>query len=169
MNISEMTDRILKSYESYYNIKRDEDVLPPFAAEAVFHSHNEQYVLIKSAKLSEQDSNEFVFFANEEHLDVQRLAQLDETAWNAGLSRVVPHKNHRNSDVTLVIIADTVSKEAVSAIKKLHHYKSYRMGFQGWSNYRIIVLENSSGILTYNRQGRELKKLYRKIIKANRA
>lgn len=31
--------------------------------------------------------------------------------------------------------------------KKLRHYQSYKMSFQGWSNYRIIVLENSSGIL----------------------
>lgn len=167
MNISEMTDRILKSYESYYNIKRDEEVPPPFVAQAFFRSRNEQYILIKSAKLSEQESNEFVFFANEGHLDVERLRALDERAWNTGLSYVVPHKVHRNSDVTLVIVAETVSRDAVSAIKKLHHYKSYRMGFQGWSNYRIIVLENSSGLLTYNRQGRELKKLYRKIIKAN--
>lgn len=165
MNLSDLTDRILRSYERYYNIKRDGDVIPPFVAEAVFHSHNEHYVLVKSAKLSEQESNEFVFFASEEALDAATVARLDEKAWNEGLSRVVPHSCHRNSDITLVIVAETVSKEAVSCIKKLHHYKSYRMGFQGWSNYRIIVLENSSGLLTYNRQGRELKKLFRKIIK----
>lgn len=165
MTISETMDRILKSYQNYYDIKRGEDVLPPFVAEAIFHSHNEQYVLVKSAKLSEQESNEFVFFAQEEQLDAGTVNQLDEIAWNAGLSRVVPHNSHRNSDVTLVIVAETVSKEAAARIKKLHHYKSYRIGFQGWSNYRIIVLENSSGLLIYNRQGRELKKLYRKIIK----
>lgn len=165
MNTTEMLDRILKSYRSYYNIKQGEDVLPPFAAEAVFHSHDEQYILVKSAKLSELESREYVFFAVEKQLDSEKVMRLDEKAWNEGLSRVVPHRSHRNTDITLVIVAETVSQEAVSCIKKLHHYKSYRMGLQGWSNYRIVVLENSSGSLTYNRRGRELKKLYRKIIK----
>lgn len=165
MNTTERLDIILTSYKRYYNIKKGKDVLPPFAAEAVFHSHDEQYILVKSAKLSELESREYAFFATEERLDAERAAQLDEKAWNEGLSRVVPHRNHRNTDITLVIVAETVTKEAVSFIKKLYHYKSYRMGLQGWSNYRIVVLENSSGLLTYNRRGRELKKLYQKIIK----
>lgn len=164
MNAANMTDRILKSYESYYDIRK-EDVCPPFVAEAVFHSHNEQYIFLKSAKLSEQDSNEFVFFANEDTLDADRIRLLDQTAWQEGLSRVTPHRNHRNSDITLVVVAETVSKEAVSCIKKLHHYQSYRFGLQGWSNYRVIVLETSTGSLTYNRQGRELRKLYQRINK----
>lgn len=164
MNVPDMTERILKSYERYYNIRK-ENVCAPFVAEAIFHSHNEQYIFIKSAKLSEQDSSEFVFFANEESLSADRIRSLDEIAWKEGLSRVTPHKSHRNSDVTLVIIAETVSKEAVSCIKKLHHYKSYHLGLQGWSNYRVIVLETSTGSLTHNRHGRELRKLYQKIIK----
>ena len=165
MNRSEMTDRILKSYERYYDIKRNEEATEPFVAEAVFHSHNEQYVFTKRATLSAQESNEYVFFANESHLDAERTELLSSAAWSEGLSRVSAHSSHRNSDVTLVIVAETVSKEAISRIKKLHHYRSYHMGFQGWSAFRVIVLEHSSGLLTYNRRGRELKKLYQKIVK----
>lgn len=53
----EALGRILRSYQTYYNIKT-EAVEPPFAAEAIFGSHNEQYFLIKKAKVADIDTNE---------------------------------------------------------------------------------------------------------------
>lgn len=164
MNTAELTELILKSYERYYDIKR-EDVLSPFVAEAVFHSSNEQYFLIHSAKLSEQEANEYVFFANTDTLDRESLLRMDEIAWKEGSSRVKPHNNHRNTDVTLVIVTQTAATDAISCARKLHHYQSYKLGFWGWSNYRVIILDNSTDSLTTNRQGRDLKKLFRNIIK----
>lgn len=164
MTAQEACNFILKSYQNYYDVNR-ETPAPPFAAEAVFRSHNEQYFLLKSATISESESNEYVFFAVCGHLDSDMLRRLDEAAWSEGLSRVTPHKNHRNSDVTLVIVADSIPADAAALAKKLHHYKSYRFGLMGWTNYRIMVLESSFGRLVYNRQGKALKKMFRNIIK----
>ena len=164
MTATEALDTLLRSYVQYYDVIR-EDVEPPFAAEAQFHSHEEQYFLIKSARISEADSHEYVFFAAEESMDLAGVNALDETAWSRGMARVKPHKDHRNSDVTLVILAEHIAPEAMAAIKKLKHYQSYRFGFQGWSNYRVIALETSSGSLTCNRLGQSLKKLFRNISK----
>ena len=55
----EALERVLRSYQTYYNIKT-EAVEPPFAAEAIFGSHNEQYFLIKKAKVADIDTNETV-------------------------------------------------------------------------------------------------------------
>ena len=162
MTASEALEKLLRSYVQYYDIIR-EDVTPPFAAEAVFHSHDAQYVLIKSAQISEAECHEYVFFAAEESVDLATAQQLDETAWTTGLGRVKPYSSHRNSDVTLVIIADHIAPEVMAAIKKFKHYQSYRFGFHGWSNYRVIALETSSGTLAYNRLGQHLKKLFRNI------
>lgn len=162
MSAAETLEKVLKSYEVYYDVNREAE--PPFAAEAVFRSHNEQFFLTRSAKISEAESIEFVFFAAEEHLDAQKLAELDERAWSTGLSRVRPHSSHRNSDVTLIILAEHLDEAAFKAVKRLHRYKSYRLGFQGWSNYRVIALETSSGRLAFNRQGQSQKKLFRNIV-----
>ena len=162
MTATEALERLLRSYIQYYNVVRD-DVEPPFAAEAIFHTHDEQYVLIKRARISEADSSEFVFFATVEDLDEARLTALDEAAWSRGLARVAPHSAHRNSDITLIILAEHIDEAAMAAIKKLRHYKSYRLGLQGWSNYRVIALDTSSGLLSCNRLGRSLKKLLRNI------
>ena len=89
MTTRELTEKLLRAYSAYYNVER-ETPAPPFAAEAVFHSHSEQYFLIKSARLAETESNEYVFFAEEERLDEARLRALAESAWQEGTSRVQP-------------------------------------------------------------------------------
>ena len=65
----------------------------------------------------------------------------------------------------MVIAADSILPELVPEIKRLRHYKSYRFGLMGWTNYRVIALDSSFSCLTFNRQGRALKKLFRSIIK----
>ena len=162
MTPTEALDLILRSYVRYYDVIR-EGAEAPFAAEARFHSHGETYVLVKSARISEADSHEYVYFAAEDALDGERAAALEQAAWEKGLAHVKPHNAHRNSDVTLVILAGSMTPEAKLAVKKSRHSKSYKHSLQGWSNYRAIALETSSGELVYNRLGKDLKKLFRNI------
>lgn len=154
----EKIEQVLKSFVRYYNIKR-EDVTPPFFAEAEFISHNEQYYLVKAAKVADIDSNEYVFFAVEERLTLDKLLELDKTAWETGMSRVKPYYGHKNSDVTLVIIADHIDQDAFLKVKKLKHSKSYKFSLYGYSNYKLIAMDTSLDRLTYNRQGQPLKKI----------
>lgn len=162
MNVADSFEKILKSYETYYDVNRD-DPEPPFEAEAVFHSHDEQFFLVKSAKLGETESNEYVFFSKLDFLDDERLQKLDKTAWEKGIERVRPHAAHRNTDITLIIVSEQIEEDVFSQISKINHYKNYRFGFQGWSHYRLVVLETSSGHMAYNRQGRNLKELFNNI------
>ncbi len=159
MTPDEALARLLPSYTRYYDVIK-ENVQPPFAAEAAFHSHDEQFVLVRSARISESDSHEYVFFAAVEALDAAALSTLEDTAWERGLARVRPHMNHRNSDVTLVILAGHIAPDAKLALKKSRRSKSYKHSLHGWSCYRVIAFETSSGDLVHNRLGRDLKKLF---------
>ena len=150
--------KLLHSFERYYTIKTD-DVTAPFVAEAEFRSHTEQYFLVKAAHISDIDSNEFVFFAAEQSLTFARLSELESTAWTVGLSRVTPYMGHRNSDVTLIVLADKIDDDVLAQVKKLKHSKSYKFSLHGWSNFRALVYETSSGRLAYNRLGKDLRKL----------
>lgn len=163
MNLQEALDKLLPSFQRYYNIKTEE-AEAPFKAEAVFQSHNEQYFLIKSARISEANSNEFIYFHTADSLNADELTQLDTCAWERGISHVEPNYYHRNTDVALIIIAEKIDEEAKKLIRKLKHSKSYQFGLQGYSNYRLIALELSSGCVTHNRQGQSLKKLVSNII-----
>lgn len=165
MTVNEILDKLLRSFQVYYNVKR-EGVAPPFAAEAEFHTHDEQFFLVKSAVLAEAESREYIFFATEEYLDEDLLERLDEAAWGSGMERVIPHKDHRNTDVVLFIVAEKISEEAFQRIPKLRHYQSYHLGLQGWSHYRLVAIEQSSGRAVYNRLGRSYKKLICNIFKS---
>jgi choline-glycine betaine transporter len=77
---------------------------------------------------------------------------------------VQPSSNHRNSDVVLIILTAHAGEDALAQVKKCRHYQSYLWGFHGWSNYRLIVAELSSGRIVHNRHGQILKKLVKKAI-----
>lgn len=158
MRPEEALEKLLPSFMRYYNVKK-EDVTEPFSAEAEFFTHDEAYFLMKTAKLSESESREFIFFKATDHLDAETVKSLDETAWNTGMSRVEITPIHHSTDVSLILLAQTIDKDAAKLIKKLKHHKSYCFNFRGFSRYRLIALETSTGKVTYNHLGSELKKL----------
>ena len=163
MSTDDTLNALLPLFERYYNVNTQTPE-PPFSAEAVFASHNEQYFLIKAAKVADIDTNEYVYFAKCDRLGQDDLERLDNTAWEMGLSKVKPGPGHRNTDVTLVIIADSMDDDVKKSLRKMHHYKSYKFGFNGWSNYRLVAIECSCGKAFYNHQGRSLKKLVGNIL-----
>lgn len=162
MTVDETLSTLLNSYRRYYNIKT-ENVAKPFAAEAIFHTHDEQYFLVKAARLAEADAHEYVFFVTADEIGLSNIKTLDETAWEEGLSRVVPHSNHRSTDIVLVLLAEHITEDAALYIKKVKRYKSYRYTLQGWSNYSVVAIETSTGNFFCNRRGKHLKKLFSNI------
>lgn len=154
-----LLSKVLRSFEAYYNIDR-ETPAEPFDAEASFDMHDEQYFLMKSARLSQSDSREYVFFRLLDHLDRETFLQLDRKAWETTLSRVDLSGNHKSTDACLVIIADSVDPEAAREVQRTDHYKSYRLGLKGWSTCRMTVYECRTGTCFCNRRGRDLSKLF---------
>ena len=162
MELPQIIEKVLPSFERYYTVKKVSD--PPFCAEAEFRSHNEQYFLVRSAHIADIDSNEFVFFASIPNLDSQKLNELTKSAWENGLTRVKPYNGHRNSDVTLIIITDKIDEETKKAIKKTKLYKSYKFSLWGWSNFKLAVVEADTQGIYFNRFGKDYQKLLKKNI-----
>ena len=157
METNDILQAVLRSFVRYYNVR--ENPTPPFAAEAEFHSHSEQYFLTRAAHIADIDSHEYVFFAEEDHLTPERLEELGGKAWNEGLARVKPGPGHRNSDVVLIIIANIIEEKVFGQISKIKYSKSYRFSLHGWSNFRVLAYEVSSGRIACNRAGKSLKKV----------
>lgn len=148
-------DNFMDSYSVYYNINRDE-VTDGFDAEAVFDSKSEQYFLIKAAKVADIHTAEYVYFKKTDKLSDNDLKLLDEKAWNEGISHVKPGPDHKNTDVVLIIFADSIDDDTKECIKKLKHSKNYNHALYGYSNYRLIVIGLNEGIVYFNKQARIL-------------
>lgn len=151
-------EALLRSFQRYYDLKTD-GVDEPFAAEAEFHAHSEQYLLVRAAHVADIDSNEYVFFAVTATLTADYAAELARAAWERGIARVRPYYGHRNSDVTLVVVADCIESSAVTRIQRLRYAKSYKCSLYGWSSFRILAYEAATGRAVYNRRGKDLRAL----------
>jgi len=168
MDLSEVLEKLLLSYKQYYDIAT-EDVLSPFRAEAKFVSHQEQYFLVHSAKLSDIDSTEHVYFAIEDNPSLERLQELAGLAWENGLKSVTPYYGHRNSDVTVIVLASSVDKDVLKACRKIKYSKTYKFMLYGWSNFKFAVIDVSNSSAGSNGQGSDLKKFLLKTLKKSGA
>ena len=158
MELNAALEQVLRSYEAYYTVRRN-PVSSPFAAEAVFHAHGEGYFLVKQARFAEVDSHEYVFFALAPTLTPERVRALSARAWEEGVSRVRPSSIHRASDVLLLILTDELTPSAQQEIRKTRFVKSYRLGLQGYSHFRLAAIEPATLLSVHNRMGEDLAKL----------
>ena len=165
METSQALEKILPAFERYYTVNKDSE--PPFCAQAEFRSHNEQYFLVRSAHIADIDSNEFVYFATTASLTKEVLEDLSKQAWEKGLSKVKPYNGHRNSDITLIILTDTLAEDKnqlIKQIKKTKFYKSYKFSFHAWRNFKIVLVDLETQIIYFNRLGKDYRKLIEKNI-----
>ena len=156
MRTEEIFDRLLEAYSVYYNVEKENAELP-FDAEAVFKARHEQYFLMKSAKLAEIDANEYVYFIKKERAVFEEIKELSGKAWERGLLKVTPDINHKSSDVILIVVADKTDEELKRSIKSIKFSKSYKLGLNGFSSFKLAVIEASTGLSFYNGQGKALK------------
>ena len=154
-------ENVLLSYKKYYDVSKNPG--GTFCATAEFHSHEEQYFLTRSARIAEVDSNEYVYFSLEEKLSLQKLKELSNAAWADGLSKVKPFYGHKNSDISLIVIAGSVEKDATKEAKKIKLHKSYKFSFFGWSNFSLIVYDVSARKTWFNWHGRNLRSIFSKM------
>lgn len=156
MNTDILFEGLIDAYKGYYNIKR-EDVTAPFDAEGYLSNEAEQYFLVKAAKIAFVNSYEYVYFRKCPRIDADTLTELDRIAWETGISEVRPDTNHKNTDVALIVVADVVTQDLRDRIDTFKHSKNYMLGFHGFSNYRLVVIEAPSKTVLTNRRGRELR------------
>ena len=160
MTADDALQKVLPLYSEYYTVTAGGDAAAPFRAEAECVVNDEQYAAYRTVKISAVISRELVFFATADSLDTEQALALAEAAWKEGLRRVEPGPNHRNTDIVLVALTESLSDGAARALTKLRRVKNYKYTFHGGSTLRVVAIETSAGRMVFNRLGRSLKKLY---------
>ncbi|MCR5507381.1 MAG: hypothetical protein K6F34_01705 [Lachnospiraceae bacterium] len=163
MNTDKLFEDVIGAYEGFYNIVNGDEVAP-FDARGFMSNEAKQYFLVKAAKIASVNSYEYVYFKKCQCITAGELKKLDAAAWEDGLKRVKPDADHKNTDVALIIVADEVSGDVKQDINAYRHSASYLLGLHGFSNYRLVVIETSTGDVLTNRRGRDLKDFVQQII-----
>ena len=160
MTRQERLEKLLKAYSHHYDIERDVNAEGGcYPAAATFYMRDENYAFIREAVISAYEQYEYVYFYMTEHLDAAAAKELLDRTLKAGMARIKPHKEHRCSYVTLVILADTVDEEAKTLIQKTRFQKNYRLALHGWMEYHIAAMECSTNSFLSNPAGRGARKI----------
>ena len=159
MTLQARLEKLLKAYSHHYDIERDVHTDEgDYPATATFYMRDENYAFIREAVISAYEQHEYLYFYMTEHLDGAAAKKLLDRTLKAGMSRIKPHKEHKCSYVTLVILADTMDEEAKSLIQKTRFQKNYRLALHGWMEYHIAAMECSTHSFLSNPAGKEAKK-----------
>ena len=158
-----LTDRLntlLEAYSHHYsNITRDvETEYGPYAATADFFMRDENYAFFKKAVISAYEQYEYAYFYLADHLDEAAAKELLDRTLKVGMTRIRPHKEHKSSYVTLVILADTITPEAKKLIQKTRFQKNFRLSLHGWMEYHIAAMECSTNSFLSNPGGKGARK-----------
>lgn len=150
--------RLLAAHEAWFDITRDfEYAGHTFPGFAKFHSHGEQYVLVKRAKLWEVDAHELMFFELADHLDGDTLSRLVSFMTTEAVKMVDAKTNHMTTYLSLVVIADTVDDDIAQAVRATKFRKTYKLGLHGWADLRLAVIDLSRANVMTKAVGKELK------------
>lgn len=156
--------RLLKSYQSYYNITLFEDEQTPIVARCDFFEHSEKYVISKRAELWSADCEEFLYILDIPHLTLESYEKWRDYVYNDGMSRIHVGPGHMYSFITPVFICDCCDEDARKALRKCHIYKSFRFSLHGWMDYHAAVVDLGKKRIDANRSGHTAAKSLKKIL-----
>lgn len=162
--------RLKDSYEYYYEITDgDADSGLPLMFYGEFHARDQGYVLIKSAKIWAAESNEYAYVFSTPHLNGETAAKCLAYAVEDGFPRVAPHKEHRDSYIIAVFLADVIDSDAEKLIRGCKHEKTYKFGFEGWSSLKAAAVDLERELITTNKAGANLQTFFKKLLRSEKA
>ena len=164
MGRKEIQDKLLKSYQRYYNIYPAEEAQRPLVARCDYFEHSEKYVLSRKAELWSADAEEFLYLYDVPHLTVEAYEACMKHTTEDGMGRMNIGPGHMYSYLTAVIVSDQADEEAVKALKKSRLHKSFHFSFHGWMDYRAALVIGNGGGITTNGAGRCMTKVMKKVL-----
>lgn len=153
-------DKLLDAYSHQYDIAREvaeEDTIWP--ATATYYLRDENYLISREHVLSAVEQHEYVYFYLTDHLTAEDLNAQVDLSKRAGLRKVKPHKDHMFSNITLVVLANTMDPEVQKQIKKTRFRKNYKLSLHGWTEFQLAAMEVSTNRFLSNPAGRGAKQI----------
>jgi len=160
LTLNDRLDILLNAYTHHYSniIRNVETEVGVYAATADFFVRDENYAFFKNIVLSAFEQYEYAYFQVVDHLDEKAAKDLLDRTLKVGMARIKPHKEHKSSYVTLVILANTITPEAKKLIQKTRFQKDFRLSLHGWMEYHIAAMECSTQSFLSNPGGKGARK-----------
>lgn len=180
-------NRLIKSYQRFYNITRfDGGVSPPveegrdlreaqkfkpfrldeeqgLAAVCEYYEKTGQHLFLKTNEIWSANQEEFIFLFSVRHLTLELFQRCRDYAKETGLAMAHIGSGHMYTYISPVFICGNVDDEARKALESCHIYKTFRFSFHGWMEFHIGCLDRKKKSLYFNKSGRCMEKNLRNI------
>lgn len=164
MTRDEILDKIIKSYEAYYDFDHDIDASSmPLVAKCTFNVHSEKYVLLKKAKLWSADSHEHVYIFSVPTLTKKIYEDCRDFAYEKGMALIEPKPGHMYTYITALFICDNSEREAVKALKRCRLHKNFQFSLLGWMDYHTALVDVGTEKVYTNGSGHENAKFLKRL------
>lgn len=166
MDRAEFLEVLKDSYSAYYNIIPGGDDGSPLAFRADYFSRDERYWLTKNIKIWGNETNEFAYIFQAPAFDRAAVDECIARALDESLPRVKPHKEHQYTNVKVVFVADSLSRDTIDYIKKKKFSKSYKFSLHGYTELKAGAVDLAERTVYTNMAGHELDAYFRKLFAA---
>ena len=159
----EILEKLIRSYEGYFDIERSDDFEPPLQAVCHFNVRSAKYVLLKKAELWSATSNEHVYIFSVPELTEEIYRTCEKKAYEEGMKLIDPKPGHMYTYITAVFICDSCTPEAKKLLKKCRIYKSFHFSLHGWMDFHTVLIQRGESDFPTNRSGKSNAKFMKNI------
>ena len=98
----EILEKLIRSYEGYFDIERSDGFEPPLQAVCHFNVRSARYVLLKRVELWSATSNEHVYIFSVPELTEEIYHICEKKAYDEGMKLIDPKPGHMYTYITAV-------------------------------------------------------------------
>lgn len=164
---NEAVEKIISSYQYYYNINRIED-RQPIVARCDYFVENESHFLFRKARLWTAEQEQFLYLLDVENLDLETFETMNNYILSDGMDRLHVGPGHMSSEIVPVYICSGCDSKVYDILKGSAQRKSFRFTLHGWMDFYPVVVNLGKESADAPSAGKEVVKSISKILMFNR-
>lgn len=128
---------------------------------ALSNIRNEKYMATKKIRIYAFENDEYCFMKYYKSLDEDSLGKIIDILKISINDYIKPHDEHMSSTITGILAVDNIEdSEIIKKVKKFHYQKSFALGFKGWVDVRLVLVDlNRKDVIT-SKRAKGVEKFY---------
>lgn len=160
---NEYMHELIKKFEANFDIEYNRQLSNinfDFAGE--FNQRSVKYMFFKAAEVYAYKSQEYVFYKDiDSEFNIKNVDNV-KTILEQNVNKIVKIDDEHMASVITFIYSSSISPnfEVQKAIKNFKYYKSFRFGFKGWVNAKLIFINSTTNEVITNKLARGNEKFF---------
>ncbi|NEZ47534.1 hypothetical protein FDF74_10055 [Clostridium niameyense] len=162
MESQKYMERLINSYKTYFKVQRNISILAnKLDVFATCNLVNVRTMLTENDIIDSFETNEYCFVKEVNEISEDFLDGFTKMLIKAESKYVSPHKDHKSSYITGIILSNTpVNFKIKKFIKKFKYCKAYKFYWYGWCDIRLILVDLTNEEIITNKAAKVVKKVY---------